>query len=485
VSPTKNPDFGARQLASGVRNVAYTTTGNGALELPPGRYRVLVTRGFEYGIYDERIEVTRDAGASLKVRLARIVDTSGWISGDFHVHAAPSFDSSVELSDRIASLVAEGVEFAVATDHNHVTDYAATIEKDNLKQRLSASPGIEVTTKTWGHFIAFPYETSLAPPPHEGIGPSEIFAAIRESAPSSLIQVNHPRMQPIAYFAKLEYGADVAVGRGELKGTDALGVPEGFSFDFDTIEVVNGFELKQADVVVNNVRDWFAMLNVGLYYTAVGNSDSHTLVHQWAGYPRTYVRVNDDRPERVTPEEVAGALLKGRAQISNGIFLEIRANDNAQIGDIIQADDGVVNLHVVARAAPWVDVKLAEVWVNGESRARTERMAARAQVNRVQWNERLQLERDAWIVVVVRGGVDLEESFPGGRGLPFAIANPIFVDVDGDGEFTAPLSGDDEDSEEEVAPPARPPPSPPPPSEAPVPATEASTEGGGLPSDGP
>jgi hypothetical protein len=249
--------------------------------------------------------------------------------------------------------------------------------------------------------------------------------------------------------------------------------------------VVNGFELKQADVVVNNVRDWFAMLNVGLYYTAVGNSDSHTLVHQWAGYPRTYVRVNDDRPERVTPEEVAGALLKGRAQISNGIFLEIRANDNAQIGDIIQADDGVVNLHVVARAAPWVDVKLAEVWVNGESRARTERMAARAQVNRVQWNERLQLERDAWIVVVVRGGVDLEESFPGGRGLPFAIANPIFVDVDGDGEFTAPLSGDDEDSEEEVAPPARPPPSPPPPSEAPVPATEASTEGGGLPSDGP
>jgi hypothetical protein len=107
------------------------------------------------------------------------------------------------------------------------------------------------------------------------------------------------------------------------------------------------------------------------------------------------------------------------------------------------AKDGIVNLRVVARAPPWVDVKSAELWVNGERIAETERTAARPEINRVQWRERVVLPRDSWIVVVARGAVDLEESYPGGRGLPFAIANPIFVDVDGDGEFTARLAADD------------------------------------------
>ena len=91
----------------------------------------------------------------------------------------------------------------MATDHNHVTDYGDTLKEGGLDELMGASPGIEVTTKSWGHFIAFPYPTTAQPPPYEGVDPSDIFAAIRERSPASLIQVNHPRMAPIAYFAKL------------------------------------------------------------------------------------------------------------------------------------------------------------------------------------------------------------------------------------------------------------------------------------------
>jgi hypothetical protein len=162
------------------------------------------------------------------------------------------------------------------------------------------------------------------------------------------------------------------------------------------------------------------------------------LVHQWAGYPRTYVRVLDDDPKAVKGVEVASALLQSRAQISNGIFLEVVANEVAGIGDLLDAPDGNVNVSVIARAAPWVDVSVAEIWVNGTRRAATSKTAAPEQGNRIQWLQRLSLTRDSWLVVTARGERPLAETFPGGRGLPFAITNPVFVDVDGDGAFAAP-----------------------------------------------
>jgi len=81
------------------------------------------------------------------------VETPGWIAGDLHLHAEPSYDSNVSLPDRIASLVAEGVEFAVATDHNHVTDYRPTIIATGARRMIASAPGVEITTwdPQWGH----------------------------------------------------------------------------------------------------------------------------------------------------------------------------------------------------------------------------------------------------------------------------------------------------------------------------------------------
>lgn len=430
IHPTQKPHLGSQQRASGTHNVAYTGDGEVHLALPPGRYAVRVTRGPEYAVYRSEVEIAADRGQALRVSLERLVHTRGWISGDFHLHSDPSPDSSVTLEDRVVALAAEGVEVAVATDHNHVTDFGPAVKAQRLRSALRPIVGVEVTTVGWGHFNAFPYPLDARSPQHAGVVPWEIFADARALAPRAVIQVNHPRMAGgIGYFARLRLSEDVPPE-----------AEEGFSFDFDTLEVLNGFELDQPATLETNLLEWFALLDWGYTYTAVGNSDSHSLVFQWAGYPRTYVKVHEDRPELVSEDELASALLKGRAQISNGIFAEVIVNGEGGPGDLISAPDGEVRVEVSARAAPWVDVSRVEVWSNGQLVAKGPLTPPSRQRPTYEWRDTLRLERDAWIVVIVRGDRPLRETFPEGRGTPLAIVNPVFVDVDGDGQFRARLA---------------------------------------------
>ena len=65
------------------------------------------------------------------------------------------------------------------------------------------------------------------------------------------------------------------------------------------------------------IDDWFALLNHGHMVTATGNSDTHHLDHNIGGYPRNYVRVLEDRPDRLKPFEVARARAAARATPSS------------------------------------------------------------------------------------------------------------------------------------------------------------------------
>jgi hypothetical protein len=422
--PTSDPSFGPPQLASGAGMVAYTPDGRGELELPPGRYRVLFTHGIEYSLAESKIDVTELSGATLRATLRHEVETPRWLPSDFHVHAAPSADSDVPLHDRVIALMAEGIEFAVATDHNHVTDYGPAVTALHARPHFGFTEGVEITTASWGHFNAFPYPLG-DPPPYADITPDHIFQSVRTRAPRAIIQVNHPRLdRDIAYFTL-----------GKLDPTNGKAGRAGFSFDFDSIEIFNGFARSRLQVVEHNLRDWYALMNLGLVYTGVGNSDSHKLVYQWAGYPRTYVELDDDRPADVTPGAVADALRAHRAMVTTGPFVELRVQ-GAGPGSQVEASDGKVRVGLRVRAASWIDVSRAGIIVNGEHAADVP-LAKGGGVTRIDWSGELSLPRDAFVLAVVRGDRPMDEVLPGMRRLPFAFTNPVFVDVDGDGVFTA------------------------------------------------
>ncbi|HVY26993.1 MAG TPA: CehA/McbA family metallohydrolase [Polyangiaceae bacterium] len=423
VPPTKDPDLVPAALEAGSKNMLYSLTGSGTVELPAGRYDVLATHGPEYTMPRQELEVNADLGATFRGEMKRSVDTSGWLASDFHVHASPSKDSNVPLTERVLTLAAEGIELAVPTDHNHVTDYTDSIHTDKLQGRITSMTGVEITTLSWGHFNAYPYAKSLEVPPTLETSPLEIFAVVRARAPQAVLQVNHPRMPGVGYF-----------NRGELDTKTGVAESPEFSFAFDTLEVSNGFDLEDPRVFERNLREWFELLNVGHRYTAVGNSDSHRVVFQWAGWPRTYVRVPDQDVSRVNPLDVAKALTAGHAVVSCGIFVLPLANGSAGPGDTVLGSR--VTLAISLRAPDWVDVSHVEVYANGGKVEERTREAPHESV----WNLEvdLDLKSDSWIVVVARGDKFMNDALPGKWIKPFGFSNPIFVDADSDGVFVTP-----------------------------------------------
>jgi hypothetical protein len=87
--------LGPDDRAEGSDDVAYLPNGEGTVRLPSGTYDIVVSRGIEYGLHEERIVVAPGGSPHVAAILAREVDSAGWMSGDFHLHSAPSSDSPV------------------------------------------------------------------------------------------------------------------------------------------------------------------------------------------------------------------------------------------------------------------------------------------------------------------------------------------------------------------------------------------------------
>jgi hypothetical protein len=427
IGSTRDPNLGPVNQASGAGNVVYTVDGAGEISLPEGRFEVIATHGPEYSIGRQGLQIRKGLGQSVRFNLEREVESIGWLAAEMHLHAEASPDSDVSLRDRVTSLLAEGVEIAVATDHNHVSDYTGTVAELGAESRLAAIAGIEVTTwqPPWGHFNVFPYPAEAGAPEVDGLAPDRFFPLLRAQAPGSVIQVNHPRMGDIGYF-----------NRAALDLTSGTGAA-GYSPDFDTIEVWNGMDLGKPEALEANLADWYELLNLGRRYTATGSSDSHRLLYQWAGYPRTYLQIDDDRPEMVTGEHIARALREGRAFVSSGPLLNVRVNGAAP-GETAVGVRGKVLLQVAVRAASWIDVRRVQVIVNGKIALQHLVSGAAKRTTRALIDRELTLEHDCWIVVVARGDRTLDEVLPFSRGLSTAFSNPVYVDADGDGQVLLP-----------------------------------------------
>jgi hypothetical protein len=353
---TDTPKLGPDWRAEGAGPAVVTVEGDVVVPLPPGRYRVLVSHGPEWSVGEYVIEVTETYRPHVKAQLEHVVDAGPWVSGDFHLHAAPSKDSEVSLEDRIATLAAEGVDFAVPTDHNHVTDYRPVLEQMGLQSSISSVPGVEITTwdPQFGHFNAYPYpidedDKGNGAPEYQRTSPKELFARLRRIDPKMIIQVSHPRLEPkIGYF--------------DLMGLDAKtgAASDRYSTNYDVLEVFNGFDIARPEHVDRVFQDWLHILARGRRVIANGSSDSHLVRYQWAGYPRTYIRA----PTGGASEVIEG-LRAGHAFVTSGPFLELNVEGQGP-GEQVEATDGAIEARVRVRAPAWMDVQKVELFVGAE-----------------------------------------------------------------------------------------------------------------------
>lgn len=412
-------------------NVALTATGRGEIPLAPGPWRLVASRGPEYTIAVRDVEVPPGETLSARFDLTRAIDTRGWLCVDPHQHAQPSADSGVSLEDRALSNLAEGLEVMVGTDHNVITDFRAAAARLGATRPLEVIAGSEATLDGLGHFNAYP----LTPHPGKPRGGApdlrgkdahQIVQALRalDGGAERVVQVNHPRAGIIGYFDTVKL--DPAAGA----------LPPDWEGGFDAIEV---FTTKDASLVDAPMRDWFALLNLGLRYTAVGGSDAHAIFEQEVGYPRTCVPWD----QKARPEEALVQAIRKRheAIVTSGPFVRVSVGGRG-MGQLAAAPRGRVRLDLEVQAAPWVDVRRIEIVVNGERRGKPIAVEPGTGAVRYKGTVDLRIAQDSWLVVIARGENSLEPVVarrePRPPPLPLALTNPIYLDRDGDGKFTAP-----------------------------------------------
>jgi hypothetical protein len=132
-------------VGSPALNFHVDADGSGTLELKPGDYIVFASRGLEYTLDAEPVTISAGSTTHVTLGIESVVDTTGFVSADFHIHSARSFDSSVPTTDRTTAFIAAGVDVMVSTDHDNITDYAPVISSLGAGDEITSIIGNELT----------------------------------------------------------------------------------------------------------------------------------------------------------------------------------------------------------------------------------------------------------------------------------------------------------------------------------------------------
>ncbi len=412
--------------------------------LPVGTYLAYASRGPEYTMDQKIVEIIVPMSSRDKQELAfvidKVVDTKKFISLDPHMHTIYS-DGRVNISERIKSVVAEGIDVAVSTDHNYINDYNPDLKKLELDKYLAVIIGSEVTTGGVIHFNTYPLipdKKALFNGAIDAASPEAgpLFKASRKRDPQAILQVNHPRSGTIGYFNNYQ-----------LDLNSAATAKTNFDTTFDILEVMNGPYFYSSNFTA--IMDWLHLNNMGLYFPIVGSSDSHTIAMGEPGYSRTYVYYNGEKGQNLDVNALLNAVKKGHSFSSNGPIVDYTINQTHIPGDSLTAEDGKVIINIQVQCTPWVSIGEVRLIINGQRKMILPVTADTGSI--IQFSEEigLTLSEDSYIAIEVLGKKSLYPVLQARAGsglfenatLPYALTNPIFIDVDGNGQFDAPNQG--------------------------------------------
>lgn len=164
------------------------------------------------------------------------------------------------------------------------------------------------------------------------------------------------------------------------------------------------------------------------------------------GYSRTYVRYKGEKGKALNTRTVLEAIKKGHSFATNAPILDLLVKKNFKPGELCPAADGEVDIRVRVQSALWVSVDEVRTIINAERKiifpVKTESAAS------VKFDEHviLTLDRDSTIIAEVLGKKSLypvvqavsRDGALEDAVLPYALTNPVFVDVDGNGMFDPP-----------------------------------------------
>ncbi len=424
----------------------YTASGTGELSLPPGDYEVTVARGYEYSPFEAKLELLPQSTVSLSAKLAQAVDSSGFMSLDGHVHAAPSADSTVPMATRFVTAAAEGLEVVMHTDHEVITDPSPHLFASGVVPWVASVPGEELTASSPEHINLWgtpPDPSSVRGNPVKWFGKdlAQLYKDGRQRG-AQVVTLNHPRQaNSCNYLCLVDW--DRVAGAPKLTDPTALGLSKDatlWSWDFDAVELMNGLNNPFAvgvDPRKNGIfDDWMSFLNHGHRVVGIGVTDVHD--YGGIGTPRTYFGSPTDKPSQFKMAMVTSAISSGNILVSAGAFARVSLNGKG-LGATATLTGGKADLQVEVHGIAGIDVQRVVVLANCDEVASVPATDPNG-TTKFKGTIPLTLTKDAHVVVMAFGKSPLPRSFDGAdaKRVPRFIANPIYVDADGDGIWTPP-----------------------------------------------
>jgi hypothetical protein len=422
--------FDAESSHTAVRlGTLYTLGTETSLRLRDGEYVFCASHGMEWGRGETKVTIQNpQSEVRVPLTLRREVDTTGFIAADTHIHTLTfSGHGDSNLEERMVTLAGEGVELAIATDHNHNTDYRPYQEKLELNEFFTPVTGNEISSPV-GHFNGFPLDPKDPVPPYKLTNWVQLVDGIRAKG-AKVVILNHPRGEALARYAFNVHHLNRASGEFDRSTP----------FPFDAMELTNPSG-KYDPVYL--LRDWFALLNHGEKVTAVGASDSHT-VGDPVGWWRSYVPSATDDPAKIDVDDACNRYLAGETSLALGIFTDIRVDGVYKMGQTFSPQKNRVDVRLRVAAPSWVKPRRALLFLNGQQVAE---QAVRENPNGPTdvWLEFsvARPRHDAHLVGAIIGdGVDHPSaSSKKGKNTRFtlAVANPVYLDVNGNGRYESP-----------------------------------------------
>ncbi len=373
------------------------------LTLEPGDYQVVVSRGPRYSAYKQNITITPGQTTTVQAQIAQVIDTANYVYGDFHVHSIDSPDSEVTRAERVATYLAEGMDFFTPSDHGMRVDFTDTLAAMDVADLVGTAPSAEITSFDYGHFNSWPVSVDTtrigggtvdwgreAAPgmdfPEYGsyvLSPEEIITDTLADPMGNIVQINH--------IASHFGGSGLAIDTGLTPPQSQVDVTErrldpnlanAFSDSFQALEVwigANGRSGILDEFIGQNMGDWFNLINQGIVRTGVANSDSHNR-------RTTYLATRNQIPSAVTDpgmlseqaEILAATIAAGKNIGTNAPFMRIlatgTAGGNPQTAGLgvndsptMSADSGsTVTFNIDISSAAWAGVDAVDFYINNQ-----------------------------------------------------------------------------------------------------------------------
>jgi hypothetical protein len=417
--------------------VVYTGDGRARLRMASGEYVIFASRGPEYSLASKKISLQHQL-ERVKLEIAREVQTPGFAACDTHIHTltySGHGDSTAE--ERALTLAGEGIEVAISTEHNIYASYGGAAERMGVSPYFTNIIGDEVTTRT-GHFNVFPVVAKEFPLPDVTLKDwPALMASIRATANPRIIILNHPRDSHNGFVPFDPSNFNEVTGDNLRDGSD---------FSFDAMEVANSGAMRSD--WMQPFRDWFALLNHGYRITAVGSSDCHDVSRFIVGQGRTYVKCGDHDPAHMNVDEVCRSFKEGRASVSLGLLARITVDGKYEAGDLATGLGSEIGVQVQVLGPSWIAAQRVELFANGvKIREQViDQLSAAGEKASVEWRIP-RPPHDVHLVAIASGpGVagpcwkfapPYQPSSRDLRLVAIGSTNPVWIDGDGDGKFTA------------------------------------------------